>query len=209
MRFFLLICAFLLAGFAPQAFASEADGQALLNEERAGLQKLSRDRLLRLLTEPARGKRAPQLTRAWLDAQPDGQGGPEWRCLTEALYFEARGEPVLGQVAVAEVIMNRVASDRFPSTLCGVINQGTGKRYQCQFSYTCDGLAERISEPAAYARMGKVARLVMDGAAPSLTDGATHYHTNAVRPKWAKVYTKTKRIGVHIFYRHTWRTASN
>lgn len=209
MRFFLLICAFLLAGFAPQAFASEADGQVLLNEERAGLQKLSRDRLLHLLTEPARRKRAPQLTRAWLDKQPDGQGGPEWRCLTEALYFEARGEPVFGQVAVAEVIMNRVASDRFPSTLCGVINQGTGKRYQCQFSYTCDGLAERISEPAAYARMGKVARLVMDGAAPSLTDGATHYHTNAVRPKWAKVYTQTKRIGVHIFYRHTWRTASN
>ena len=57
--------------------------------------------------------------------------------------------------------------------------------------------------------MGKVARFIIDEEVPTLTDGATHYHTTAVKPRWSKVYTKTARIGVHLFYRHTWRTASN
>ncbi len=122
--------------------------------------------------------------------------------------FEARGESVKGQFAVAEVILNRVESSRFPGTLCGVINQGTGKKYQCQFTYTCDGNKEVIREPKAYERVSKVARAVLDGAAPDLTNGATHYHTTAVRPKWSRVYTKTANIGVHIFYRHNYRAAS-
>jgi spore germination cell wall hydrolase CwlJ-like protein len=150
-----------------------------------------------------------QLSKSWLDQQPKATGGPEWQCLAEALYFEARGETVKGQFAVAEVIMNRVESERFPASACGVINQGTGKKYQCQFTYTCDGLKEVIAEPRAWDRVSKVARAVLDGRAPELTDGATHYHTTAVRPKWARVYTRTAEIGVHIFYRHTWRTASN
>jgi spore germination cell wall hydrolase CwlJ-like protein len=90
-----------------------------------------------------------------------------------------------------------------------VINQGTGRKHRCQFSYTCDGLAETISEPVAYSRVSKVARAVLDGRVPDLTDGATHYHTTAVNPKWSKVYVKTASIGDHVFYRHTWQTASN
>ncbi len=152
---------------------------------------------------------AKQMSKSWLDAQPKATGGSEWRCLAEALYFEARGETVKGQFAVAEVIMNRVDSERFPKSACAVINQGTGKKYQCQFTYTCDGLKEIIAEPRAWERVSKVARAVLDGRAPELTDGATHYHTNAVNPNWARVYTRTAEIGVHIFYRHTWRTASN
>lgn len=147
-------------------------------------------------------------SKSWLDTRPEAEGGEEWRCLSEALYFEARGETVKGQFAVAEVILNRVKSTRFPDTLCGVIRQGTGKKYQCQFTYTCDGRKEVIAEPRAFERVSKVARLAIDGTAEELTEGATHYHTTSVRPNWANVYTKTARIGVHVFYRHTYRTAS-
>lgn len=150
-----------------------------------------------------------EFSKSWVDSLPEPDGGEEWRCLAEALYFEARGETVKGQFAVAEVILNRVKSERFPASLCGVINQGTGKKYQCQFTYTCDGNAEVIAEPRAFARVGKVARMAMDGKVPPLTEGATHYHTTAVRPRWSQIYTRTARIGVHLFYRHKWRTASN
>ena len=141
--------------------------------------------------------------------RPEERPNFQWKCLAEALYFEARGETVKGQFAVAEVIMNRVVHSRFPSSLCGVINQGTGKKFRCQFTYTCDGKAENVSEPRSYARVSKVARAVIDGRVPKLTNGATHYHTTAVRPSWSRVYTKTARIGVHIFYRHSVRSASN
>ncbi|MEM6890442.1 MAG: cell wall hydrolase [Pseudomonadota bacterium] len=154
-------------------------------------------------------ERPMELSRSWLRAQPQAAGDDDWRCLSEALYFEARGETVKGQFAVAEVILNRVNSRRFPSSACGVINQGTGKKYQCQFTYTCDGHKEVIREPKAFDQVAKVARIALDGRAPTLTEGATHYHTTAVRPSWARVYQKTATIGQHIFYRHTWRTASN
>ncbi|WP_299670458.1 cell wall hydrolase [uncultured Roseobacter sp.] len=150
-----------------------------------------------------------EFSKSWLDDQPMPKGGDELQCLAEALYFEARGETVKGQFAVAEVILNRVESERFPSSACGVINQGTGKKYQCQFTYTCDGHKEIIAEPRAFERVSKVARAALDGMAPELTEGATHYHTTAVNPRWSRVYTKTAAIGDHIFYRHTWRTASN
>lgn len=159
--------------------------------------------LLRKRAEPV------SFTRDWLDAQPMPRGDENWACLTEALYFEARGETVRGQFAVAEVIMNRVRSGQFPNSPCAVIHQGTGKRYQCQFTYTCDGHEEAIAEPQAYERVAKVARAIIDGAAADLTGGATHYHNTAVRPRWAKTFTETARIGVHIFYRPKYRTASS
>ena len=146
---------------------------------------------------------------AWLDAQPKASGGENWKCLSEALYFEARGETVKGQFAVAEVIVNRAKSARFPDTICGVIRQGTGKKYQCQFTYTCDGHKEVIAEPRAYERVAKVARAMLDGASGDLTNGATYYHTVAVNPRWARKFTQTARIGVHLFYRPNYRTASN
>ena len=152
-------------------------------------------------------------SRAWVDAQPKATGDEQWSCLSEALYFEARGETVKGQFAVAEVIMNRVKSSRFPETLCGVVNQGTasGRKYQCQFTYNCDGYKNVIAEHQAYERVSKVARAIIDGAegAGALTGGATHYHTSAVSPAWSRTYKKTARIGVHLFYRHNYRTAKN
>lgn len=137
----------------------------------------------------------------WVDALPTATGGDEWYCMAEALYFEARGESIKGQFAVAEVVLNRVDTARFPDTVCGVVNQGTGKRYQCQFTYTCDGYAENVHEPKAWDRVGKIARLMLDGAPRALTAGATHYHTKAVNPRWSRVYARTTTIGVHHFYR--------
>ncbi|SMR81522.1 Cell Wall Hydrolase [Aliiroseovarius halocynthiae] len=138
---------------------------------------------------------------AWLTAQPAPTQDAELKCLAEALYFEARGETIEGQFAVAEVILNRVDHVRFPGTICGVINQGTGKRYACQFTYTCDGRAEVIREHAIYDRLSRIARAMIDGAPRDLTDGATHYHTTAVSPRWARSFQKTASIGVHRFYR--------
>lgn len=179
----------------------------LLQNERVALGNLTTARLQRLATVPVAPRRGGdtvrgmEYTRDWLKALPDARGGADWKCLTEALYFEARGESVKGQFAVAEVVLNRVDAADFPNSVCGVIKQGTGKRYQCQFTYTCDGNPERINEPAAWSQVGKVARLMIDGGKRALTDGATHYHTKAVSPRWSRRFPRTATIGVHHFYR--------
>ena len=148
-------------------------------------------------------------SKAYLRSLPVAKGGKEWACLTEALYFEARGETVKGQFAVGEVILNRVSSPSFPDTICGVINQGTGRKFACQFTYTCDGRAEVIRELKAYEMVGKVAKMVMDGMPRTLTDGATFYHTKAVRPSWARVFERTASIGFHHFYKKPVRVSQN
>ncbi|WP_172328587.1 cell wall hydrolase [Mangrovicoccus sp. HB161399] len=154
-----------------------------------------------------RGERKPrfrkkvQYTRDWLSDQTAKGGGPEWECLSEALYFEARGESVKGQFAVAEVILNRVKSKAYPNSVCGVVNQGSGRKHGCQFSYACDGRAETIGEKKAWKQVSKVAALMLKGAKSNLTHGATHYHTRAVRPNWASIFPRTASIGVHYFYR--------
>ncbi|HHB80934.1 MAG TPA: cell wall hydrolase [Aliiroseovarius sp.] len=142
-----------------------------------------------------------EYSESWLAAQPKASGDAAWECLTEALYFEARGENARGLFAVAEVIMNRVDSAAFPDSVCGVINQGTGQRFRCQFTYTCDGREERITEPAAWTRVGKVARAMLDGAPRALTKGATYYHATWVSPDWSRKFERTAAIGVHFFYR--------
>ena len=144
-------------------------------------------------------------SRQWIDAQPALPGADrenaEWSCLAEALYFEARGESVKGQFAVAEVILNRVKSASYPDTVCGVVKQGAGQKFQCQFSFVCDGAPENISEPKAFERAGKVARVMLLSTPSQLTNGATHYHTSNVSPSWARDFVKTASIGDHRFYR--------
>ena len=148
-------------------------------------------------------------SKAYLRSLPVAKGGKEWACLTEALYFEARGETVKGQFAVGEVILNRVSSPSFPDTICGVINQGTGRKFSCQFTYTCDGRAEVIREPKAYQMVGKVAKMMIDGLPRTLTGGATFYHTKAVRPRWSRVFERTATIGFHHFYKKPVRVSQN
>ncbi len=185
----------------------------LLSQERTAFGRLDAARLERLSTLPETKRfrktdpTAPRYSLAWLDSQPKPKGEAAWKCLSEALYFEARGESVKGQFAVAEVILNRVDSANFPNSVCGVIRQGTGRKYQCQFTYTCDGHDEVVHEKQAWARVAKISRIMIDGAARTLTKGATHYHTKAVNPRWARVFPRTTTIGVHHFYRMPTRTS--
>ena len=97
--------------------------------------------------------------------------------------------------------MNRVDHANYPDTVCEVVNQGTGRRYACQFTYTCDGIPEVVTDQRAWNRAGQIARIMMDGAPRNLTAGATHYHADYVNPRWASVYPRTARYGTHIFYR--------
>lgn len=187
---------------------------AILGQEREALSVVPDTRLSLLTSLPPAAERGVETQtrmvydRDFLANQPAADGGEQWQCLSEALYFEARGETVRGMFAVGEVILNRVDSDAYPDSLCSVINQGTGRRYACQFTYTCDGNPETIAEPRSWERVGKVARLLIDGAPRALTGGATHYHTKAVNPSWAQRFPRTASIGSHYFYRQPVRTAS-
>lgn len=147
-----------------------------------------------------------QYSASWLATQPVAHGDANWECLAKALYFEARGETVKGQFAVGEVVLNRVDSGLYPRSICGVVNQGS--RYACQFSFICDGHADRIHEPAIYQQVGKIAALLIAGAPRSLTDGATHFRTGAVMPTWARRFPQTAKIGAHYFHRQPIRLAS-
>lgn len=139
----------------------------------------------------------------WVAAQkPDVPRDDQWRCLAEAVYFEARGETLEGQFAVAEVILNRVDNRRYPRTVCGVVNQGASTSV-CQFSYVCDGKPEVITETRAFERAGKIAAIMLAGGPRTLTLGATHFHTTNVRPGWAHRLPRTATIGQHLFYRQS------
>ncbi len=115
--------------------ASSESASDLAQIEIQGLKSAGAARLQEMVAQPVSASETDvKFSTAWVDSQPKAEGNAELQCLAEALYFEARGETVKGQFAVAEVIMNRVKSARFPGTLCGVINQGTGRKYQCQFT---------------------------------------------------------------------------
>jgi hypothetical protein len=151
------------------------------------------------LAVPAASELTEGLTEDWLMVQSAPEGDAEWQCLTEAVYFEARGESLSGQIAVAEVILNRVDSPLYPRTVCGVVKQrGSGG---CQFSYICDGRTDRMREKAAADLAGRIARAMLDGAPRVLTEGATSFHTRSVRPGWSRRYIQTASIGAHLFYR--------
>ncbi|MEZ5841778.1 MAG: cell wall hydrolase [Hyphomicrobiales bacterium] len=126
----------------------------------------------------------------------------ERTCLATAVYFEARGEPVEGQVAVAQVILNRVANVHYPNSICGVVYQNKSWRNRCQFSFACDGYKDRIRDADAWQIAQDVADRVLNGAA-YITDvgGATHYHATYVKPRWSRTLLRLDKIGQHIFYR--------
>jgi hypothetical protein len=124
------------------------------------------------------------------------------KCLAEAIYFEARGEPVGGQIAIAQVIMNRVFSGFYPSSVCGVVYQNASRHLACQFTFACDGIPDRIREPDAWERGKKIAADILDGKLWLPQVGkATHYHAYWVHPSWVREMTKMYRLGVHTFYR--------
>jgi hypothetical protein len=124
------------------------------------------------------------------------------KCLAEAIYFEARGEAVRGQMAVAQVILNRAFSGKYPNTVCGVVYQNAHRRLACQFSFACDGIPDVVREPDMWERAKTIATEMLDGKLWLPEVGkATHYHAYWVRPGWVREMTKMHKLGVHTFYR--------
>ena len=130
-------------------------------------------------------------------------------CLALNTYHEAKNQSMIGQVATAQVVMNRVADSRYPNTVCEVVKQGpkykgsdVPVRHKCQFSWFCDGKDDTPKNEKAWRKAQDVAFLVIyDKIKLDVTEGATHYHATYVRPSWAKTKTITTRIEKHIFYR--------
>ena len=146
-------------------------------------------------------RRPSEWTSLKLLSLPVPKSDKQMSCLAEALYFEARGEPIKGQLAVGEVILNRVEDTRYPNSICKVVNQGTGRRFACQFTYTCDGKLETLHERKPYEMALKIAKILMTTHDRKLTRGSTHYHSNYVNPKWSKKFERVAKFGRHIFYR--------
>ncbi len=125
----------------------------------------------------------------------------ELDCLSEAIYYEARSETVNGQMAVAEVVLNRVADSRFPNTVCDVVFQGQYRRTGCQFTFTCDGSRAIKPRGRSWERARQIALHMRLGLSEPRTNKATHYHTDYVNPYWSPGLVETAVIDRHIFYR--------
>ncbi len=124
------------------------------------------------------------------------------RCLTDAIYFEARGEAVRGQIAVAQVVLNRSFSGYYPTTVCGVVYQNKNRHLSCQFTFACDGIRDVVKEPDMWERAEKIAKASLDGRLWLPEVGkSTHYHAYWVRPSWVNEMKKMYKYGVHTFYR--------
>lgn len=132
-------------------------------------------------------------------------------CLARAVYFEARNQPYRGQVAVAQVVMNRVFSGIYPRDVCGVIYQNAHHRFACQFTFACDGKPDIITERRPWYRAERIARLTLDGKLYVRAVGtATHYHATYVHPYWVHEMRRYAREGIHLFYRpRAWGNGSN
>jgi spore germination cell wall hydrolase CwlJ-like protein len=126
----------------------------------------------------------------------------EQTCLANGIYFEARGESMKGQAAVAQVILNRVRNPAYPKSICGVVYQNDSWKNRCQFSFACDGKKDRIRNPTNYRVAKEIAMAVTAGKIfiPEV-GSSTHYHATYVHPRWARTMEKMKKVGLHIFYR--------
>jgi Cell Wall Hydrolase len=135
-----------------------------------------------------------------LDGKPRAKAE---KCLADAVYFEARGEPIRGQMAVAQVVMNRVFSGRYPNNVCGVVYQNANRHLACQFTFACEGKnLSRIDEPEMWAQAKRIAKDTLDGKIWLAEVGhATHYHAYWVHPSWVHEMARVYKLGVHTFYR--------
>jgi spore germination cell wall hydrolase CwlJ-like protein len=124
------------------------------------------------------------------------------KCLAEAVYFESRGEPKRGQIAVAQVVMNRVFSGFYPNNVCGTVYQNANRKLACQFTFACDGIPDVVTEPDMWKQAKEIAHDMLDGKLwlPEIGH-STHYHAYWVHPAWVREMRKLYKIGVHSFYR--------
>lgn len=171
-------------GYAGSHLESEGEGL------RIGLERYGFGGALDAMIKPSRvdKERLKARRRADLD------------CLTTAVYYEARGESVRGQAAVAQVVMNRVKHPAFPKSVCAVVFQGAGRK-GCQFSFACDGSMRKRREVLAWNRARDVATRALAGAARVEVGAATHFHTTAVSPIWAPHMLRVAHVGAHVFYK--------
>jgi spore germination cell wall hydrolase CwlJ-like protein len=156
-------------------------------------------RRISLTTDAARPFRLPNA----LDASRDLE------CLTQAAYYEARGEGREGMQAVAQVVLNRARHPAFPKSVCGVVFQGAGLRSGCQFSFTCNGAMRARVNPVAWNRARDVASKALSGAVFSSVGNATHFHTTGVSPGWRNSLVQVSQVGSHLFYRFGGRSGSS
>ena len=216
------------AGFTEEALAAAAgglDASALTIARRhdpyTSAGSAQRDRQAELLAarlEQLRAPGDPNLRRASLTAPT---AAPAFRvanaldasrdldCLTQAVYYEARGEGADGMKAVAQVVLNRVRHPAFPKTVCGVVFQGAARSTGCQFSFTCSGAMRGRVNQAAWNRARTVASNAMSGSVFSRVGNATHFHTTAVTPGWRSSLVQVSQVGSHLFYRFGGRSGSN
>jgi Cell Wall Hydrolase len=148
---------------------------------------------LKAVVAEGRSLRLPKLDRPELEESV--------RCLALNIYHEARSEPEQGQRAVAAVTLNRVASPAFPDSVCKVVKQGGRKRNRCQFSWWCDRHSDEPRETEAWTRALALSRKALNGEVTDPTRGALYYHATRVKPRWAKTFHPTGKIGQHVFYR--------
>lgn len=178
------------AGRADEAQVSMADLRGTLDEDAT---PPAGDLLLRATLDAVAPSAARGLGRA-------ADYRKELECLTQAVYYEARGETAAGQAAVAQVVMNRVRHPGFPKSICGVVYQGAG-RPGCQFSFTCNGALGRGHEAGAWKRARTVAVRALSGFVMAEVGAATHFHAVAVSPDWGRSLTRVAKVGLHVFYR--------
>lgn len=124
-------------------------------------------------------------------------------CMAQAIYYEAAREPVRGQQAVAQVVLNRMRHPAYPKSVCGVVFQGAARATGCQFTFTCDGSLRWAPQADLWRRAEEVAKKALAGYVDRDVGSATHYHANYVAPYWAPTLVKMTQVGAHIFYRWT------
>ncbi|WP_411289074.1 cell wall hydrolase [Phenylobacterium sp.] len=184
----------------------------------AGVLRVARTHAPLTTTDAAERERQAAMLADRLDRQQAAKAAPPMRdsldkpfrsaaapssdleCLTQAVYFEARGETPRGQQAVAQVVLNRVRHPAFPKTVCGVVFQGAAKHRGCQFSFACDGSMRRGREASAWTRARQVAARTLSGAVLGDVGSATHFHTTNVAPQWGPRMRRMAQVGVHVFY---------
>lgn len=215
------------AGFTEEALAAAAGG---LDESALAIARrhdpytvagsAQRDRQTELLTarlEQLRPSQDAGLRRVSLTgpvaAQPFRLGNAldasrDLDCLTQAVYYEARGEGRDGMKAVAQVVLNRVRHPAFPKSVCSVVFQGAGRRTGCQFSFTCDGSMRGRVNRAAWDRSRDIASKALSGSVYAGVGNATHFHTTGVSPQWRTSLIQVSQVGAHVFYRFGGRSGS-
>ena len=198
MRIFAAIFTFALMIPLMLPQAEVRDGTRLSAAE-ASLNLDARNNALQAATRP--GESGLMTLISALDVLGDEVTTAEGHCLTQAIYFEARSEPVEGQLAVAQVVLNRTENPRFPNSICEVVFQNEKMRNRCQFSFACDGLSDNPYNREAWEIAQRISYIALSGRWKDITKSAMYYHANYVSPYWIKRLETTAQHGSHIFYR--------